>query len=901
MISVGRTSDVQDIVSETDSLAQRTPTLASACVPARACRIVLAMECGHGANPFPKIKVLLCELILMFFIRRDWNDSVSKTSPGSYITSFDEVRVSDPDKYEIVNLLPHEPRRMATTPKTEMTPCCDPDHNGRSLLSRRSWMGGSKNLKKQGLMAEGDGDSASFMMVSKSIGRGGAGRGRDHKDERKKEDRPRRQKQPNGNCIRRRAPLRRRTVRQRLAEKQVLCPNRSHTYRQQAALDREVRGILARRPEDERGIGLSNPELRHLETMLRGDGGCGLSVVVASMLQMIATIASDMAVMLQIVSMDMDRDHDMEEIAPMPPHEEQGEDRINGRPEGEVEEDDDDRMESCAASSSGRPPRRRRVPQQGTPKAAPKATPKSRPNRGRRTEASTLKDKTKEGAKVDAKTKLAKSIAVAPWRTKIARQKWLIKKSHGHHATRSTPRSRTARSSMWCEEEDEEDVIDCEEAQGNQDHTNAEREDVRADEAPEEHNEEQSVKEANDTVEVEIDDEEDGGDGGDGGGDGGDDEDDYDEMQLMQQDKPINGKQLGTLGANQRAEFVETFKENYVTMLYPAVERPVKMALLRGTRSKLPGVRSISKVLLAQIQTLKLAESKSGLPSGKIRNAVRRAGKLCHNLEEDMEDDKLFLMQCLQSWLARMLQQELDMMQAMQKGVGAKLKQLMQLLASLESKIHDEIRDLMEMLKAVMATFEDDDIDEGKPDEVDQWTQAWMRRIQVWFDMESFKLSNVVTVDDSADAEIEEGATKESGFVEMVVELQKHLMAIVVEEEKARLARSVAMAQEWEAWIVKQAMDNPASPKRQRTVSTQVDPGMIADDSIDRAYNECHEDGPPHGDAEGNGSVSAAQQAPLQTESGNVVQSVHDEVPVGGEGVDVELVAATVPESTQES
>ena len=38
----------------------------------------------------------------------------------------------------------------------------------------------------------------------------------------------------------------------------------------------------------------------------------------SSMLQTIATIASDVATMIQIVSMDMDRDGDEDEIAPMP-------------------------------------------------------------------------------------------------------------------------------------------------------------------------------------------------------------------------------------------------------------------------------------------------------------------------------------------------------------------------------------------------------------------------------------------------------------------------------------------------------------------------------------------------------------------------------------------------------
>ena len=400
-------------------------------------------------------------------------------------------------------------------------------------------------------------------------------------------------------------------------------------------------------------------------------------------------------------------------------------------------------------------------------------------------------------------------------------------------------------------------------------------------------------------------------------------------------------------------EFVETFKKNYVTMLHPMVEKPVKMALLRGTRSRLPGVRKISKILMAQIQTLKLTESKSGLPPwwkpfwSRVRNAVKRAGRMCH----DIEDDTTSLMQYLQRipafaeyktgdrfWLARMLQRELEMLQTMQKGVGAKIRQLLQLLNNTEGMINEGIRDLVDMLHAVVVSFQDDDVDESKPDEIDQWTQAWTRRIEVWLDMETFKLSNVVTIEDSADDMVEEGATKESAFVEMVVEFQRHLMTVAIEEEKLRLAKSAAIAQEWEDWIVKQAMDNPASPKRQRTVSTQVDPGMIANampltpnpaaacvhvpvpasgvpgpDDGDLKDGEYNITGLPQGEVEGNGSVPVLHPAPVPNESENGVHSVHDgnagvsgsadaaEVVNGGNGVDVERVAATVPETTQDT
>ena len=253
-----------------DSLAQRTTPLAfpSSVLPL-ACRRVLAMECGRGVNPYPKIKVLLCELILMFFVRKDWIDaSLKESSSESESFHFPEgVQNEKPDHYLILHPASSDTTWEKTTlqvdAKPEDKPCAQ-ICNQRVLLSRRH---GGHNKGQIQQYAEKEGDLASFMMMSKRTGRGDG-----NKDKEKKVDRPRRQKQPNGHSFRRRAPLRRRTVRQRLAERQVMYPNRSHSYPQQAALDREVRGIFTRRPDDAHGTGLSGPELVHLEAMLRGDG-----------------------------------------------------------------------------------------------------------------------------------------------------------------------------------------------------------------------------------------------------------------------------------------------------------------------------------------------------------------------------------------------------------------------------------------------------------------------------------------------------------------------------------------------------------------------------------------------------------------------------------------------------
>ena len=67
----------------------------------------------------------------------------------------------------------------------------------------------------------------------------------------------RRQKQPNGNAMRRRAPKRRRTVLQRLAEKNILNPDRCFGCQRKAALNQGVKRALAMPPAQEENVGLS--------------------------------------------------------------------------------------------------------------------------------------------------------------------------------------------------------------------------------------------------------------------------------------------------------------------------------------------------------------------------------------------------------------------------------------------------------------------------------------------------------------------------------------------------------------------------------------------------------------------------------------------------------------------
>ena len=151
----------------------------------------------------------------------------------------------------------------------------------------------------------------------------------------------------------------------------------------------------------------------------------------------------------------------------------------------------------------------------------------------------------------------------------------------------------------------------------------------------------------------------------------------------------------------------------------------------------------------------------------------------------------------------------------------------MPFLDNLRATLPEGIHDVVDMLMSVMATFPEDDLDEGRPDEVDEWTFSWAMRIRQWIDVENSKLSVVVIVQDSHDSTVEDAERRESIFVEMVVALQRATGALAATVEKARLQRSAAMAQAWDAWAVAQSMEQGSSPNRLRTVGTQVDEGML--------------------------------------------------------------------------
>ena len=650
------------------------------------------------------------------------------------------------------------------------------------------------------------------------------------RDEGKKEKNgkkePRRQKQPNGNAIRRRAPKRRRTILQRLAEKNVIYPERCFGYQRKAALDQEVRRAMTMEPAAEANVGLSGRQLAHMELMMRSDGTWGLTMVLSSALQIISCIASDVADLAQVVAMDLDCDHHMEEIAPLPDNTAAAAEETETAPsadvctvhegeesqQGEQDEEPEDMRGSGVASSSGRPPRRRRAQMQHHRHDQQNA-------RGRKTKRSAVdaeENVCPPPPEMAAKTK--RHIESAPWRRKRARLRYHPRDPVPNAATRTSASSWQGAEVDEGTMEEDEDGIPCEEEE-----IEIEDEDFEAEQ------EEYGIEE-DDNERPEAEGEE------------------HDETNMMQETKEgiLNGVQLGVLSAAEAQRFIGEFKAWYPTSTSTVVDKAIIRALMRGVRSKLPGIRKISRVMVAHVSSMKIAEAHAPPPTwwkkfwARVRTAVKKAGKLQLMVEDD---DEVELMQYLgripefatyhasdKYWVARMLQKELEMYQEMGKGIGAKIRQLLNAMIQMEEMAPESVRELTGMLRSVLISFQEDEIDEASPDEVDEWTHVWTQRLKQWMDLEMARANDVVEIQDSADQSVQEAERAESVFVEMVVGLQKRMMALAFELEKIRLKRSAAMAQNWDDWALQSSMNQVQSPKRQRTIGTQVDAGMIMED-----------------------------------------------------------------------
>ena len=162
-----------------ESLAQRTTSCASTppyLLLAR--RSVPATAYGKDSHFSSKLKVILCELILVIYVRMEWETAVPKADPTP------------------VYFYPQYVFQEHVQWKENDKPLLQEDTQKRSLLSRRTPMVRGDRPVKGMSCRDGEGDLASFMMMTKGSGTRKVDGGDKNKGgDKKKEDRPRRQKQ----------------------------------------------------------------------------------------------------------------------------------------------------------------------------------------------------------------------------------------------------------------------------------------------------------------------------------------------------------------------------------------------------------------------------------------------------------------------------------------------------------------------------------------------------------------------------------------------------------------------------------------------------------------------------------------------------------------------------------
>ena len=120
----------------------------------------------------------------------------------------------------------------------------------------------------------------------------------------------------------------------------------------------------------------------------------------------------------------------------------------------------------------------------------------------------------------------------------------------------------------------------------------------------------------------------------------------------------------------------------------------------------------------------------------------------------------------------------------------------------------------------------DDDLDEKETDAVDAWVAAWKPRLQACLHLGSLRMDDVVRVEDSEGKRMAmEKADAETEFGQQVTGLQHCVAADILRVSRLESAR----AQAWDDWSIHNVMHGTGvpSPKRARTVATQVDDGHL--------------------------------------------------------------------------
>ena len=115
---------------------------------------------------------------------------------------------------------------------------------------------------------------------------------------------PRKQNQPRGTAKRRRRHIaRRRTIKQRLAEKRTLYPKGCRGPR--ASFASYVRDVFKRRPVHPRELGFANRELQPFEHAIWDDGALGVALTLSATLQCFAHMFPDLSTLLEVIAIDL--------------------------------------------------------------------------------------------------------------------------------------------------------------------------------------------------------------------------------------------------------------------------------------------------------------------------------------------------------------------------------------------------------------------------------------------------------------------------------------------------------------------------------------------------------------------------------------------------------------------
>ena len=681
--------------------------------------------------------------------------------------------------------------------------------------------------------SEGKEDDIMALMMRGPPGRKGGNPGRDRPSGRSRSRTERKQKQPRGtNTRRREMTLRRRTVRQRLAEKNVLHSRDALPPAARDAVNRDMRQVFTTMREHPRELGFPNEGLRLMEYAFRNDGAFGFLLSMGSFLNCLTHMIADVSALLDIIAIDLVEPHQCAPFEPVPniddlvaPENDDNEEEDEVEVENEEGEENTqptadegrgatgaERTRQTASASSGIPPRRRRATRARPPcEQETRRLPRGIPPWRRHHRRAEWRRKAQEGSGQGKQA--ASSSGSPPWkRTKVT--------------TRTEEKARNTTA--------EETTVE-----GN------------AVDQPEQEEAEEEWE-----VEEEDDENEDA------------DQEEEEESALMQEFQISgtwvrDGKQKGLLTDNQIEDYIARIKTK---MELPKEAAPdgILKSLRRGARSKLPGIRMFVQRLREELHAAQTTWTPGMVPKWwkkiwmSTRAAVRRASRkrsrsvqtmALELMQKDAYLDRLPEEVAYKTedryWLARMLRRDLQIQTSMLGSTTARIRQLEAWVLT-QIGLHNEgCGDVLQMTLTVLAAAGDVQeslctTEENEPDAVDAWVEGWRRRVEAWLRLLSYTDETAVVIDDTLDERKRavEKLEVETEFVKMVTtETQHYLWELMKKESKRKRKKEVMaarQAQQWDDWAVHQAMNEKAETRTRDQGTQTCEDGQAEDRQAER-------------------------------------------------------------------